>query len=151
MKESNALKAASIEEITIETNPRWLKVCNISNPASALESKFSYRHSCALVFSGYNSSALSTYSKECCNDQCLDRIRQLTQVIANEALTDTASSVRIELTDGKVYETTYELANILLTPIREQKVLGKSRVLLGDSVTTGLWSFIQNIELKTTS
>lgn len=151
LKVSHNLNAASVEAITIQTNPRWLKVCNVPTPTTALESKFSYRHSCALVFSSYDSSALSTYSDECCRDSTLARIRELTQVVADETLSDTASHVHVELADGTVYKASYDLADILPTPIRQQKILQKSRVLLNDGVTDNLWSLIQDMELLNTS
>ena len=151
LKLSHELNAASIESITIETNPRWLKVCNVPTPTTALESKFSYRHSCALVFSDYDSSALSTYSDECCQDSMLERVRELTTVVADETLADTSSRVRVQVEGGTVYEAGFDLADILPTPLREQKVLRKSCVLLNDGVTDNLWSHIRNMELLTTS
>ena len=151
LKVSHNLSAASVEAITIETNPRWLEVCNIPRPSTALESKFSYPHSCALVFSDYDTSALLTYSDECCRDSTLDRIRELTRVVADETLTDTSSRVRVQVTDGTVYEASYDLADILPTRIRQEKVLRKSSVLLNDAVTNSLWSLIQDMELLSTS
>lgn len=146
IKNQHHIDSAIIESITVETNPRWLKVCNIARPSTALESKFSYRHSCALVFSDYDSSALSTYSDECCADSTLDNIKDRTHVVANPDLHDTASSVRIQLFDGSVYQASHDLADILPTLTRKKRVLQKSQVLLGDQLSANLWSNISGVE-----
>lgn len=146
LKEEYALSADDIADITIHTNSRWLKVCNVPKPATALESKFSYRHSSALVFSDYDSSALSTYSKACCCDQRLDRVRELTNVIADDSLPDTASSVEVRTSDGRTLKQHYDLADRLPVARRQQRVLAKAGVLLGVPLATDLWAQVNRVE-----
>jgi len=147
LKDTQGLQASDVNSITVKTNPRWLKVCNVAEPASALESKFSYKHLCALVFSDYDTSALDTYSDERCMDESLQRIRSLTDVEADDAIPDTASQVVVQCADGSVYEARYDLADILPMQTREQRVLAKACVLLGEQKTARIWSFINNMDM----
>jgi len=146
LKDTQGLQASDISSIAVKTNPRWLKVCNVAEPVTALESKFSYKHLCALVFSDYDTSALDTYSEECCRDESLHRIRSLTEVGADDTLPDTASQVFVECANGSVYEAHYDLADILPIRRREQKVLTKACVLLNDQKTAEIWSIINSMD-----
>ena len=151
LKQSHDLDASTIESIVIKTNPRWLKVCNIARPVTALESKFSYRHSCALVFSDYDSAALTTYSIKRCRDTSLDRIRELTDVVADTCLSDTVSKVHIKTQEGKLLEASHDLADILPMSQRQKKILSKSCVLLGEHKAMHCWAQIKELESKSSS
>lgn len=151
LKTKHNLLADNIAAIRIETNPRWLAVCNKPTPTTGLESKFSYRQLASLVFSNYNTAALTTYSDSSCQDASLLNIRELTSVEANPQLADTATRVSVRLNDNSVHSTQFDLADRLPIEIRQQKVLGKCQALLGEKDCQRLWTHISHIETNTIS
>lgn len=146
VKNNNHLKATDIKRISIETNPRWLAVCNKPSPSTGLESKFSYRHLTSLVFSDYNTAALSTYSDSVCNDPALIRLRDITEVRPNTQLSDTATRVSVNLNDDSIISAEYDLAHRLPLDIRQQKLLTKCDALLGERECNNLWGLVSQIE-----
>jgi 2-methylcitrate dehydratase PrpD len=150
LKIDKHLKPTDISRIGIETNPRWLAVCNKPSPSTGLESKFSYRHLASLVFSNYNTAALSTYSDTICNDPTLARLRDSTEVVANTQLTDTATRVSVHLGDGSIISAEYDLAHQLPLDIRQQKLLAKCEALLGKPECKSLWDYVSQIETGST-
>lgn len=150
IKTNNYLTATDINRINIETNPRWLAVCNKPSPFTGLESKFSYRHLASLVFSDYNTAALSTYSDSVCNDPALARLRDLTEVVSNTQLTDTATRVSVQLGDDSIISAEYDLAHRLPLNIRQQKLLTKCEALLGKQECNSLWGLVSGLETRST-
>ena len=146
LKAEHTLAASDIAQISIETNPRWLAVCNKPSPSTGLESKFSYRHLASLVFSSYNTAALSTYSDTSCSDASLLRRRDLTRVDANPQLSDTATRVSIQLINKEVLSMSFDLADRLELKTRQQKLLEKCTALLGADSCNELWTQISQIE-----
>ena len=145
LKHDKGITTDSIKCIRIETNPRWLAVCNKPSPTNGLASKFSYSHVSSLVFSHYNTAALSTYSDECCNDESLSRIRNLTQAVGNEQINDTATRVSVTMIDGSVYSADHDLANPLPLETRMNKLLAKVDALIGPTDSRLLWTLVSQI------
>jgi 2-methylcitrate dehydratase PrpD len=150
LKTENNLEPTDVNHINIETNPRWLAVCNRPSPSTGLESKFSYRHLASLVFSTYNTAALSTYSDAVCNNPTLARLRDSTEVVSNNQLTDTATRVALNLTDGSTLSAEYDLAYRLPLDIRQQKLLAKCEALLGKQKCNSLWNSVSQIDKGST-
>lgn len=146
LRQMHAIESGQIKRIAIHTNPRWLNVCNVASPQSGLESKFSYRHTAALLFSDYDTAALHTYSDAVSLDTQLHTVRDKTTVIADTALSDTQTRVQIELESGKTCETTYDLASPLPLAERQEKLLSKCTSLTDSNATRELWSLIENAQ-----
>ena len=146
LKKVHAISTSDVMKIRIETNPRWLDVCNKITPNIGLESKFSYRHLAALVFSKYNTAALSTYSDNVCNDPALAKLRESTEVVGNTQLPDTATRVSVHLGADTIVTADYDLANQLNYDIRQQKLLSKCSALLGEQECRRLWSLVSTVE-----
>ena len=87
--------------MTVTTHPRWLSVCNIADPATGLESKFSYRHAAALQCKGYDTSALHSFSDALAQDAALGAFRQKVVVQADEVLPETAAVVDSSCKTGR--------------------------------------------------
>lgn len=145
LRHEHQLEAMNIKAIHIRTNPRWINVCNKPAPVTGLEAKFSYRFVAAVVFSELDTAALTTYSDENCHDTQLHFLRDRTRVEADPELPDTASTVTILLQDGRTFTTTHDIAAHQPVSARQEKVLGKSSVLLGPAATTQLWSCIDSL------
>lgn len=136
----------AIERVVITTNPQWLKVCNVAEPATGLEAKFSYRMTAAMALSGVDTAALTTYTDENCHDPTLIALRDKVHVETDESLADTASRVKITLHSGTTLSAEHDLEHPLLAHIREEKVRKKAAVLLGDEESRSLWQIVDMLD-----
>jgi 2-methylcitrate dehydratase PrpD len=139
----HSIDPVEVKHIDIRTNPRWLNVCNIQNPESGLESKFSFAHVTALLFHDHDTAALSTYSDSLCKDAALQAFRDRVSVIADDTLSDTQAHVSVEMKGRPPVDSSYDLVNPLPILARQEKLLSKCRSLIGALSTDALWSMIQ--------
>ena len=129
LKQENNFNPDTIEEIAIETNPSWLKVCNIEKPKTGLEAKFSYKLTAAMSIYGKDTADLDTYCDEICFDENMNGIRDRVKVIPNDKLTNTQSLISIK--DGsKDIINKHDLSDKIDQKILETKILNKSVSLL---------------------
>ena len=132
LKQVNNFNPETIEKIEIETNPSWLKVCNIEKPKTGLESKFSYKLTAAMSIFGKDTSSLDTYDDTICFNDQMNEIRDKVKVIPNENLTNTQSVISIR--DGlREIENKYDLSDNIEKNILETKIVNKSASLLSKS------------------
>ena len=132
LKQENNFNAETIDEIAIETNPSWLKVCNIEEPKTGLEAKFSYRLTAAMSIYGKDTSNLDTYSDEICFDENMQRIRDKVKVIPNDKLSNTQSKISIKDGSNNI-ENNHDLSDEIEKNILETKIINKSSSLLSKS------------------
>ena len=129
LKQENNFNPESIEEIAIETNPSWLKVCNIQEPKTGLESKFSYKLTAAMSIYGKDTADLGTYNDDICFDDKMNNIRDKVKVIPNDQLSNTQSLISIK--DGsRDVKNKHDLSDKIDQNILETKIVNKSASLL---------------------
>ena len=129
LKQVNNFNPETIEKIEIETNPSWLKVCNIEKPKTGLESKFSYKLTAAMSIFGKDTSSLDTYDDTICFNDQMNEIRDKVKVIPNENLTNTQSVISIK--DGSSeMNNKHDLSDNIEKNILETKIVSKSASLL---------------------
>ena len=129
LKQENNFNPESIEEIAIETNPSWLKVCNIQEPKTGLESKFSYKLTAAMSIYGKDTADLGTYNDDICFDDKMNNIRDKVKVIPNDQLSNTQSLISIK--DGsRDIKNKHDLSDKIDQNILETKIVNKSASLL---------------------
>lgn len=138
-RDRHQLQPDRIESVTLTVNPRWLKVCNIPEPSTGLEAKFSYRLTAAMALTGRDTSALSTFSDATCKDNLLVRLRDRVHVIADDTVSDTQTHAVIECAGGESFKATYDLAQPLPIEMREERVRAKAAALLGAEPAATLW------------
>lgn len=146
LRDSDNPDPAKIERIVITTNPGWLRVCNIAEPETGLEAKFSYRLTAAMALAGVDTGALSTYTDAICRDQQLVALRDKVTVETDERLSDTASRVEVVLNSGKTLVKDHDLEHPLPVQVREDKIRKKAAVLLGQELSQTLWQTIENLD-----
>ena len=146
LRESNRPDPQSIDRVVITTNPGWLKVCNIAEPATGLEAKFSYRLTAAMVLAGVDTGALNTYRDDLCSDHSLVALRDKVQVEADENLPETAARVSVSTHSGATLNAEHDLEHPLPVEIREEKIRKKAAVLLGDEKSNGLWRTVEQLD-----
>jgi 2-methylcitrate dehydratase PrpD len=82
---------------------RNLKVCNIQEPRTGLEAKFSLRLVSAMALAGNSTSDIAGYDDSVCIDRELVRLRDRTGVVGDDELARGASEVVVCMEDGVVY------------------------------------------------
>lgn len=137
---------AQITAITITTHPRWLTVCNIPEPSTGLQLKFSYRAIAAAALLGRDTAALSTYTDALCADSALIHLRDRTTVHHDATLSETESLVRIDTAAG-AFEAHHDLDAPQPLEQRADRLLGKAAALLGTSKAHQLWQAIETQNL----
>ena len=143
LKQENNFNPETIEEIAIETNPSWLKVCNIEKPKTGLEAKFSYKLTAAMSIYGKDTADLDTYCDEICFDDNMNGIRDKVKVIPNDQLTNTQSLISIK--DGtKDIANKHDLSDKIDQKILETKILNKSVSLLSDIKSNEISSMLNS-------
>ena len=143
LKQENNFNPETIEEIAIETNPSWLKVCNIEKPKTGLEAKFSYKLTAAMSIYGKDTADLDTYCDEICFDDNMNGIRDRVKVIPNDKLTNTQSLISIK--DGsKDIINKHDLSDKIDQKILETKILNKSVSLLSEIKSNEISSMLNS-------
>lgn len=100
---SHGLTANSVRSAIVRVAPGADAMCNIHNPRSGLEAKFSLRFMAAAALLGLDTAVLETYSAAVCKDAALVAMRDKVSV---ELVTDWSqhalkSEVIVETTDGQ--------------------------------------------------
>lgn len=133
------LPVGEVAQITVRTHPRWLTVCNIPDPTSGLETKFSFRHTAAMALMGYDTAALSSYTDELAHDPVLTSLRQQVTVQEDPHLPETASKVQFTMHDGQTHSVTHDLAQPISHEARSKRLRAKGLALLGEDTEHLLW------------
>ncbi len=131
-----------IERITVTTHPRWLSVCDIAEPATGLELKFSYRMIAAMVLTGHDTAALSSFTDDLAQESGLRALAARVVVETDPHLEETAARVSVIGTDGQSRNATHDLMAPISMSDRRDKLLSKTAALLGETGAGALW---QNI------
>ncbi|SLN60938.1 MmgE/PrpD family protein [Pseudoruegeria aquimaris] len=120
-----------IATLEIRTHPRWMTVCNIPEPRSGLEAKFSYRLTAAMALAGIETGALASFSDAACARPELTALRDRVSVVPDEGIGESASHVILRLADGQTLEARHDLGAEVPLDVRAHRLREKSRALLG--------------------
>jgi 2-methylcitrate dehydratase PrpD len=132
-----------IKQVVVRVFTDCDRVCNIPEPKTGLEAKFSLRLATAFALAGLDTSALLTYCDKYCADPNLISLRDKVRVELVPGWTLSQSEVRLILNDGQVLEETHD-SGIPAADIREQrtrltnKFHGLVNSILGTSATSDL-------------
>ena len=141
LKTKNNFNPDSIEKISIQTQPSWLQVCNIDNPKTGLEAKFSYRLTAAMSLHGVDTGRLDSYNDEICFNEKIVETRDKVEVIPNDKMTNTEAL--IELKDGtEIYKNSHDLNNKIENELLQKKILTKSSSLLSDKLSNEIFDLL---------
>jgi 2-methylcitrate dehydratase PrpD len=140
------LAPGEVAGITVTTHPRWLRVCDIKQPRTGLEAKFSYVLLAAMVLAGVDTAAETTYGDALCGDPALRALAQRVAVVGDESLSDTEARVVVELASGERLAISHDLAAALPETVLEAGLRDKAQGLLGAATAERLWSAVARIE-----
>lgn len=120
-----------VTEVAIETHPRWMTVCDIADPQTGLEAKFSYRQTAAMVLAGLDTSVIENFSETSASSSDLAALRQRIAVNTDDALAETAANVTVTLKSGKEQTAFHDLNAPIPVDEKWQKLRRKGRGLTG--------------------
>lgn len=135
-----------VRGIEIAVNPRWLSVCDIKEPRTGLEAKFSFCLLAAMVLHGLDTSFEKTYGDAVCADEVLQVLACRVTVTGEDAVSDTATRVAITLHGGARLEAAHELGQPLPDARLERGLRAKAKGLLGEVAAAALWSAIADLD-----
>lgn len=126
----NAFDPNQIKSVTVLVDEGHFKVCNIAEPKSGLEAKFSLRFTVAMALAGVDTSSIDIFTDELTQDPALTRFRDLVTVQAHETK-NPDTIVKIETLDGQIHTETFNVA-VPMTDLDQQwdKLERKFRALV---------------------
>jgi 2-methylcitrate dehydratase PrpD len=98
----HAIVPEQVKSVRIRVDRGCAGVCNIAEPRTGLEAKFSLRFTLALALAGADTSKLSVYSDEAAHDEEMNRLRDRVTVEFASGWPITLAEVEIALNDGRV-------------------------------------------------
>jgi 2-methylcitrate dehydratase PrpD len=101
LKAEHAIATEQVKSVRIRLDRACAGVCNIAEPRTGLEAKFSLRFTMALGLAGADTSALSAYADEVTQDREMNRLRDKVSVEFVSGWPITLTEVEIALQDGR--------------------------------------------------
>jgi len=109
LSERNAFDPQSVTDIEVRVDKGHLKVCNILEPRTGLEAKFSLRLTTAMALTGINTASIEIFDDALAADPALLRYRDLVRVVPHEHH-DPNTIVRITSRTGDIFEESCNVA-----------------------------------------
>lgn len=145
LRDTHCIEAGDIVDIHITVHPQYLDICNIVEPSTGLQCKFSYRMTTAMLMYQYDTAKLEVYTNDICKDSALITLRDRVCVEVDASMAETYASVRVTLKDQKVLHASHDLLAEVGATKRELKILGKAASLLGQADSQLVWNALQNV------
>ncbi len=130
------------KEIHVKTNARWLKVCDIKQPRTGLEVKFSYAYLAGMVLAGYDTSSEKSYDDGLHGEPALRDLALLVKVSGDAALSDTAAHVGVTWQDATFSDASHDIAFQPPLSETERRLRQKAASLLGTAKAEKIWSLV---------
>jgi len=107
--QSNRFDPNDIEDIEVSVDKGHLRVCNIPEPATGLEAKFSLRLTTAMAVNDYDTASITLFDEALTRDPAIVRFRDRVRVLAHEQ-SRPETVVRIRTADGQIHEAAVNVA-----------------------------------------
>nr|HMQ57588.1 MmgE/PrpD family protein [Rhizobiaceae bacterium] len=146
---AGALAARPLGEIAgvaLDTNPRWLRVCDLRQPRTGLEVKFSYVWLAGMALRGDATGDDRLYADAVAADPELAAFAERVVVNGDPALSDMQAVARVTLTDGQEIVVRHDLDAPLSQEALSARLRAKAEAMLGKQ-GAALWDrFGENVE-----
>lgn len=103
LRQAQGLDAAEVTRVDMLVPAANLAMCDIREPRTGLEAKFSMRHTAAMALAGVPTGSIAVYDEALCQRDDLRRLRECVQVQAGAQTLDAAAEVVVHLRDGRVH------------------------------------------------
>ena len=126
-----------VEKLTLHVPAGHLKVCNIQDPATGLESKFSLRQVTAMTLGGHDTADIAVFNDALARDAALVRLRARIDVVGDHDGAFGARAV-MRLADGRTLEASRDVSEAAGAPADldaalDGKFTALTRPFLGDA------------------
>jgi len=142
----NIPRKADVSAITVRTNPRWMTVCNKTNPTSWLEGKFSYRFLAAMTVDRQDTFDRGPELYFPITDKTRQMMSAVT-VIADAAIAETASHVTVQYSSGETCTATHDLAKPEPLEQRARNLRAKADRLIRPVHAQAVWDAVEAQDL----
>lgn len=136
----------AVARLSIRTNPRWLRVCDIKAPRTGLEVKFSYAWLAGMTLRGDATGDPGAYSDAVAQDLDLQAFAQTVSVVGDPALNDLQAAGEITLRDGATHPWSHDLSQPV--PDLQKRLETKARQTLGDEGAR-IWALLPEVPQMT--
>jgi 2-methylcitrate dehydratase PrpD len=103
LREQHGFAPDQVERINVQLEEACDRVCNIPEPKTGLEAKFSLRLTTAMGLAGLDTSRLSTYSAEVAADPVLIGLRDKISFDFRTGIPNTFTEIELSLRDGSKF------------------------------------------------
>lgn len=97
-----------VKKITLRLDAGADKVCNIPNPATGLEAKFSLRQTVAMALTGVDTAALDSYNEAVTQEPRIKALRDKMAIEFKPNWAHSLAEMAIQLDDGTTLEATHD-------------------------------------------
>lgn len=134
------------ETIEIATHPRWLSVCNIADPKTGLEAKFSYTQVTAMALHGIDTGDIAHFTDAVATDPALVSTRARVTVVGGDALSEMQARVTLGAADRRAV-LSHDLAEPLAVEDLSRRIRAKADTLVGTAGAAAIWSAMERQDL----
>jgi 2-methylcitrate dehydratase PrpD len=103
LRDAHDIDPRDIDKVELRVPTRNLRVCNIQEPRTGLEAKFSLTMVSAMILARRDTADIAGYDDALCADADLVRLRDKMRVVGDGELARGTSDVIISMQDGVVY------------------------------------------------
>lgn len=150
LRDEGRIAPEQIDSVVLSVDPGHFKVCNIQEPDTGLEVKFSLRHTAALALAGIDTAGIDSYSDANARAPELVALRRKVGIV-DDGGPGTLATARIILHDGQTLERSFDVG-VPTEDVAAQglKIDAKFRSLavplLGETVAAALLADLQQLE-----
>jgi 2-methylcitrate dehydratase PrpD len=108
LRGKNPALAGNIRSVRLRVNEHCNEICNIQEPITGMEAKFSLRAMAAFALSGVDTSRPDAFTDENANSKHLVNLRNKVVVDLTHDVSLTQTEMEVHLVDGSVLRSTYD-------------------------------------------
>ena len=150
LRDEGRIAPEQIDSVVLSVDPGHFKVCNIQEPDTGLEVKFSLRHTAALALAGIDTAGIDSYSDANARAPELVALRRKVGIV-DDGGPGTLATARIILHDGQTLERSFDVGvpteDVAARGLKiDAKFRSLAVPLLGETVAAALLADLQQLE-----
>src|SRR5450756_409372 len=124
------------DSLAVNVEPQYMSVCNIATPSSALDAKFSIRHTVALTLLGHDLADGNSFSNAMIADPMVADLRERISVASDAGLKRATARIEARLPDGTTLSAGADVSQVEADLARQgQRIEAKFAACARDSLT----------------
>ncbi|MEO0371337.1 MAG: MmgE/PrpD family protein [Pseudomonadota bacterium] len=141
------LPPEQVSSVTLNTNPRWLRVCDLKTPRTGLEVKFSYAWLSGMTLRGDATGDDRIYTDALATDPSLLDFAKRVEVIGDGRLSDQQATGTLRLRNGSEIPLQHDLADPMDVKTLTDRLRAKAEAMLGKN-GTALWNMFDALDVQ---